>query len=33
MNTTLMNMIIALSGGAATYLLLLVASRLNGHQK
>jgi hypothetical protein len=33
MNTTLMNMIIALSGGAATYLLLLGASRLRGHQK
>jgi hypothetical protein len=33
MTTTIMNMIIALSGGAATYLLLLGASRLRGQQK
>jgi hypothetical protein len=33
MNTTLMNMLIALSGGASTYLLLLGVSRLRSHHK
>lgn len=33
MNTTLMNMLIALSGGAGTYLLLLGVSRLHVNRK
>lgn len=33
MNTTLVNMLIALSGGTATYLLLLGASHLREHHK
>jgi len=33
MNATLVNMLLALSGGTVTYLLLLGASRLSCHRK
>jgi hypothetical protein len=33
MNTTLMNMLIALAGGAGTYLMLLGVSHLHAHRR